>query len=138
MRRALVSRCWQSGAPYELKILFKECMIFATAQDYAEITPEIVEDVFTTFEIDQHGLRPVDRVVLAALFQRPRYRGKEQAFYCYGGSESDVCAVAKLDKTEFQETIRPRLLSRGLLEVRSGVGLALTPHAITEYQSLVG
>ncbi|WP_373064707.1 AAA family ATPase [Gemmatimonas sp.] len=132
----LVSRCWQSGAPYELKILFKECAIFATAQGHHAITTDIVEDVFATFEIDQHGLRPADRSVVQALFKRPRYRGKDQAFYCYGGSESDVCAVTKLDKTEFQETIRPRLLSRGLLEVRTGVGLALTNLAIIAYPEL--
>lgn len=132
----LVSRCWQSGAPFELKILFRECRIFATAQGKDEITREVVQDVFDTYEIDQHGLRPADRGVIAALFQRPRYRGKDQAFYCYGGSESDVCAVAKLDKAEFQETIRPKLMSRGFLEVRSGVGLALTDKAVNEYEAL--
>lgn len=132
----LVSRCWQSGAPYELKTLFRECMIFATALGHDTITPVVVQDVFETYEIDTHGLRPADRSVIAALFKRPRYRGKEQTFVCFGGSESDVCAVARLDKAEFQETIRPKLMSRGFLEVRSGVGLALTPHAVTEYHHL--
>lgn len=132
----LVSRCWQSGAPYELKILFRECQIFATAEGQPRITRDVVQDVFDTYEIDQHGLRPADRSVISALLQRPRYRGKDQAFYCYGGSESDVCAVAKLDRTEFQETIRPKLMSRGFLEVRSGVGLALTDKAVTEYEAL--
>lgn len=133
---ALVSRCWQSGAPWELKTLFNECMIFATAHGHTMITPAVVDEVFTTFEIDPQGLRPVDRSVLSALFKRPRYRGKAQEFYCFGGSESDVCAVTKLDKAEFQETIRPRLLSRGLIEVRAGVGLALTDHAISTYAAL--
>lgn len=133
----LVSRCWQSGAPYELKLLFRECTIFATADGGTEITPAVVQDVLDTYEIDQHGLRPVDRSVISALFQRPRTRGKLQEFYCYGGSEQDICAVARLDRTEFQETIRPRLMSRSLLEVRTGVGLALTPLALTEYSALV-
>ena len=132
----LVSRCWQSGAPYELKLLFRECMIFAQAEDRTSITEDVVQDVFDTYEIDEHGLRPTDRGVIAALFQRPRYRGKDQAFYCYGGSESDICAMAKLDKAEFQETIRPKLMSRGFLEVRSGVGLALTDKAVLEYEAL--
>jgi Holliday junction resolvasome RuvABC ATP-dependent DNA helicase subunit len=132
----LLSRCHQSGAPYELKILFRECAIFATAAGEATITREVVDDVLTTYEIDEHGLRPLDRAVMRALFQRPRYRGKAQEFICYGGSESDVCAVARLDKVEFQETVRPRLLSRGFLEVRAGVGLALTPRAVTEYARL--
>jgi Holliday junction resolvasome RuvABC ATP-dependent DNA helicase subunit len=132
----LVSRCWQSGAPYELKILFREATIFATANGLREITVEVVDDVFDTYEIDVNGLRPVDRSVITALFMRPRYRGKDQAFYCFGGSESDVCAVAKLDKAEFQESIRPKLMSRGLLEVRAGVGLALTELAVKEYSHL--
>jgi Holliday junction resolvasome RuvABC ATP-dependent DNA helicase subunit len=92
----------------------------------------------TTYEIDHHGLRPMDRQVLAALFRRPRYRGKDQQFVCFGGSESDVCAVARLDRTEFQESIRPRLMSRGFLEVRSGIGLALTEYGMQEYSSLRG
>ena len=132
----LVSRCWQSGAPFELKILFRECTIFSQASGLSEITTDVVQDVFDTYEIDQHGLRPVDRSVIAALFQRPRYRGKNQDFFCFGGSESDVCAVARLDKAEFQETIRPKLMSRGFLEVRAGVGLALTNHAVEEYARL--
>lgn len=132
----LVSRCWQSGAPFELKILFRECAIFASAMKLDCITSAVVQDVFDTYEIDQNGLRPADRSVIAALFQRPRFRGKDQAFYCFGGSESDVCAVARLDKAEFQETIRPKLMSRGFLEVRSGVGLALTEKAVSEYSHL--
>jgi len=133
----LVSRCWQSGAPYELKILFRECTIFSTALGGKAITEEVVQDVFDTYEVDIHGLRPADRAVITSLLQRPRYRGKDQAFYCYGGSEADVCATARLDKAEFQETIRPRLMSRGFLEVRAGVGLALTPQAVNEYAYLL-
>lgn len=132
----LVSRCWQSGAPFELKVLFRECTIFANAEGKDTITTAVVQDVFETYEIDHNGLRPADRNVLAALFMRPRYRGKDQTFVCFGGSESDVCAVARLDKAEFQETIRPKLMSRGFLEVRSGVGLALTPKAVEEYGHL--
>jgi Holliday junction DNA helicase RuvB len=132
----LISRCYQSGAPFELKILFRECTIFANASGVPVITTAEVQDVFDTYEIDINGLRPADRSVLSALFQRPRYRGKDQAFYCYGGSESDVCAVARLDKAEFQETIRPKLMSRGFLEVRAGVGLALTDKAVQEYAAL--
>jgi Holliday junction resolvasome RuvABC ATP-dependent DNA helicase subunit len=132
----LVSRCWQSGAPFELKILFREATIFANAAGAEAINAEIVEDVFTTYEIDEHGLRPADRGVISALFQRPRYRGKNQDFYCFGGSESDVCAVARLDKAEFQETIRPKLMSRGFIEVRPGVGIVLTTRAVIRYRHL--
>ena len=133
----LVSRCYQSGAPWELKVLFNECSIFATALDEPTISTDVVHDVLSTFEIDEHGLRPTDRAVVSALFQRPRYRGKMQDFYCFGASENDVCAMATLDKGEFQDTIRPRLMSRGFLEVRSGVGLALTERAVREYAQLL-
>ncbi len=129
----LVSRCWQSGAPWELKILFRDCVAFAKADGLEEITAPVVQEVLETHQIDEHGLRPIDRSVLIALFKRPRYRGKLQEFYCYGGSENDVCAVTQLDKQEFQDTVRPRLMSRELLEVRSGVGLALTPKAVDLY-----
>jgi hypothetical protein len=57
---------------------------------------------------------------------------------CYGASEHNACMLAGVDKEEYRETIRPRLMSRGLLEVRPYYGQALTDRAVALYRCLGG
>lgn len=129
----LVSRCVHSGAPHELKTLFGECVIFAKATDADTITYDIVDHVFRTFAVDHLGLRSVDRQIISAMRARPRYRGRTGELIGYGGSENDVCLASGVDKGEFRDVIRPRLLTRGLIEVRPGIGLSLTALAVEHY-----
>lgn len=129
----LVSRCVHGGAPHELKTLFGECVIVAKATQQSTIVPATVEQVFTTFGVDPLGLRPIDRTIITALRARPRFRGRTGELIGYGGSENDVCMSAGLDKGEFRDVIRPRLLTRGLIEVRAGIGLCLTDRALRHY-----
>lgn len=131
--KLLVDRCIHSGAPHELKTLFSECATFAKANDANMITAQIVRTVCDVYGIDDLGLRPIDRKIVTAMLARPRYRGRTQELIGYGGSENDVCLAAGVDKGEFREVIRPRLLTRGLLEVRPGIGLSLTDHALKHY-----
>lgn len=131
----LVSRCLESGAPHELKTLFQECVIFAKANKRTEITYAVVEDVFQTYQVDSLGLRPIDRKVITSLLGRPRFRGRTQELIGYGMSENDVCMSSGVDKGEFRDVIRPRLMVRGLLEVRTGLGLALTQRAVSLYKT---
>lgn len=132
----LADRTHWSGAPWEALVLRREAEIFAKAAGRAVVTEFDVRDVFQTYAIDEHGLRWVDREVLKALFKRPRTKGKDNTFVCFGASEADICAVAALDPVEYRETVKPRLLSRGLLEVRSGYGQALTEQALAQYGHL--
>ena len=132
----LADRTHWSGAPWEALILRREAEIFAKAVGRTMVTETDVQDVFSTYGIDDLGLRWEDREVIAALFKRPRTRGKDNVFVCYGGSESDICAMSGLDPEEYRETVKPRLLSRGLLEVRAGYGQALTEEAVTQYAHL--
>jgi Holliday junction resolvasome RuvABC ATP-dependent DNA helicase subunit len=127
----LADRTRFSGAPWEAIILRREAEIFARAAGRTRITKADVEDVFQTYAIDKLGLRWEDRGVMKTLFQRPRERRGQ--FICYGASESDICAVMRLDPEEYRQTVKPRLLSRGLIEIRSGYGQALTERATTEY-----
>lgn len=130
----LVSRCEHTGAPHELKTLFTECVTFARAQGASIITHTIVDSVLHTFDIDALGLRPIDRTIITTMIDRPRLRGGQELLG-YGGSERDLCLAAGIDQGEFRDVIRPRLMLRGLLEVRPGLGLALTERAITQYKS---
>lgn len=129
----IAARCAFSGAPHELKTLAQDVRTYAKAHRLDVITPAAVEEVFMAWEIDPLGLRPVDRTVLQALYLRPRHRTRDGAFLGYGASEADLCALAGLDRQEFQDVIRPRLMNRGLLQVRTGLGLALTEKAVATY-----
>ncbi len=44
--------------------------------------------------------------------------------------------MANIDPDEYRNTIRPQLMTRGLLEMRAGYGQALTPKAIELYDHL--
>lgn len=129
----LVTRCVHGGAPHELKTLFGECITMARAHGEPVITSDVVNQVFTTYAVDSLGLRAIDRKVISAMRQRPRYRARSGELIGYGGSENDVCMASGVDKGEFRDVIRPRLLTRGLIEVRPGIGLSLTDRAVEHY-----
>jgi hypothetical protein len=82
--------------------------------------------------MDDMGLRWIDRRVIEALLSQPKYRRVrgEDVFVCYAASELNTCTLAGLDKGEYRESIRPRLMTRGLLEVKPYYGQALTEKAM--------
>ncbi len=96
-----------------------------------------VERVFKQQEIDELGLRWIDRQVIRALLKQPRYRAPKgvKEFVCFAASEQNTCSMAGVDLAEYRETIRPRLMSRGLLEVRPTYGQALTERCELLYRS---
>jgi Holliday junction DNA helicase RuvB len=132
----LVDRTHWSGAPYEALTLRAQAEVFSRARGASAIGVDDVREVFDTFEIDDQGLRWMDREVLRTLFKFPRFRKGGAEFVCYAASERDLCGTAGLDPEEYREAIKPRLLARGLLETRAGYGQALSPNAIDRYESL--
>lgn len=129
----LADRTQFSGAPWEAIVLRKEAEVYAKAAKRNIITEQDVREVFETYAIDDLGLRWEDREVLKALFKRPRTRGRDKEFVAYAASESDICSVAGIDPEEYREVIKARLLSRQLIEIKSGYGQALTERAIKDY-----
>jgi Holliday junction DNA helicase RuvB len=129
----LADRTHYSGAPWEAITLRKEAEIFAKAGKRNIITEVDVKEVFETYGIDDMGLRWQEREVLKALFKRPRTRGKDKEFVAYAASENDICSVAGLDPEEYREAVKGRLLSRQLIEVKTGYGQALTEQAVKLY-----
>jgi len=81
------------------------------------------------------GLRWLDREVIRALLSQPKSRMSKGApeFVCYAASEQTTCMLAGIDTEEYRETVKPRLMSRGLLEVRPYYGQALTDLAVSTY-----
>lgn len=136
-RHLLVARCEASGAPHELKTLAKDAQVYAKAHGHVTLDAALMTDVFATWEIDERGLRPIDRRVLETLYRRPKFRAKDGLLLGYGASEADICAMSGLDLGEFRAVIRPRLMSRGYIEVRSGFGLRLTDQALQDYPKAV-
>lgn len=127
----VVSRCVASGAPHELKTVAQEVQRYARATATVRITTADTQAVFALLDIDQNGLRHIDRLVLRTLARRPRKRAGNDVVY--GASEADLCAVAGLDLGEFQRVVRPRLMARGYIEIRTGVGVSLTAAALRDY-----
>lgn len=134
----IVARTKFSGAPWEAIELFEKAEDFAKAEQRPTIIVDDVQAVFEIFEIDNLGLRWMDRTVVAALFRRPRFRGRKQEFTAYAASEGDLCAMAGIDAEDYRTTVKHRLMSRGLIEVRQGYGQALTQKAIDLYKTSLG
>lgn len=134
----IVSRTKYSGAPWEAVQLGHMAHVAAKGRGVTTIENPDVERVFTQQEIDEHGLRWQDRKVLQILFTQPRCRmvKKEPVFVAYAASEQNVVTLAGIDKAEYREAVRPRLMSRGLLEIKATYGQSLTPLAVELYGHL--
>jgi Holliday junction resolvasome RuvABC ATP-dependent DNA helicase subunit len=126
----IVDRTKLSGQPWEAVELFRLASVRARADGLSQIDVPQVQWVLTNQGIDTLGLRRIDRQVIEALLTRKRVIRGETV---YGASESDTCLLARVDKAEYRETIRPKLMVRGLLQMRSGVGQALTDAAVARY-----
>ena len=133
----IVSRTKHSGAPWEALEIYRMAVTMAKGRQATAVESADVVEVFDMQEIDELGLRYLDRLIISTLFKQPRYR-KGNEFVCYGASESNVCMMANIDPDEYRNTIRPRLMTRGLLEMRAGYGQALTPKAAELYHHLRG
>ncbi len=128
----IVSRTKFSGAPWEAVELFElaKTVALSVSKRLFYIVLDDVNWVLQNQQIDELGLRALDRRVIQVLRDRRRTVGGETV---YGASEGDLCVLAGIDKAEYRETVRPRLMARGLLEIRPGVGQALTARALELY-----
>jgi Holliday junction resolvasome RuvABC ATP-dependent DNA helicase subunit len=141
----ILDRVHHGGAPWEALQVYRVAKVFARARynrgaGPSIITEEDVKEVWTVNQIDEFGLRPVDRKVIAAIFTQARHRRNretgEQEFVCYAASEGNTYQMARVDRREYQDYIRPKLMSRGLLEIRVSYGQALTQRCIDRYGHL--
>lgn len=69
------------------------------------------------------------------LLTMPRYRNTKtgRELVCYGASESDLCGMAQIDSAEYRQSIKPRLMVRGLLTMRPGYGQTLAGREVAVY-----
>ena len=136
--RSIVGRTKWSGAPWEALQLYRIAATTAEARGSATVEDADVERVFATQEIDRFGLRWQDRRIMEVLFTQPKYRmvKKEPVFVAYAASEQAVVTLAGIDRAEYRESVKPRLMSRGLLQVRATYGQSLTPRAEEWYKEL--
>ena len=132
----IVDRMHYSGAPWESLQIYDLAMNSAKAAGRNVIIPEDVLRVYGLHEVDALGLRSVDRQVLKGLFQLRKTKSDGETHYC--GSEDNVVNMGRVDRAEFKATIRPKLLSRGLLEIRPYWGHTLTDRAVELYGNLRG
>lgn len=135
--KAIVDRTHFNGAPWEALQVFTNAVIFAKARQSPRVELDDVQEVWDSYQIDELGLRPVDREIIRVLFMQPRYRRSretgEQEFVCYAASEVNTVTMARIDKAEYRDYVRPKLMGRGLLEIRVTYGQALTNRAVETY-----
>lgn len=130
----IVARTHFAGQPWEAVELWRLALIRARSLGAPRVTEQHVDWVLENQGIDDFGLRRLDRQVITALLGRQRTaKGGEMV---YGASENDTCLLARVDKAEYRDTIRPKLMARGLLELRPGVGQCLTAAALERYGQL--
>lgn len=134
--KLIVDRTKFSGAPWEAIEMFRLCVPAARARKSERIQLKDVNNVLDYQRIDEIGLRWMDRQVIKALFSLPKIKA-DGTFVCYAGSEVNVVLLAQIDKAEYRETIRPKLMSRGLLGIRPYYGQALTDKAVRDYANLM-
>jgi Holliday junction DNA helicase RuvB len=138
--RAIVDRMHYGGAPWEVIGTYKVASVFAKARGSMVVDTTDVEEVWDVNQIDDLGLNPVDRQVIRAILTQPRYRrnpeGDGQEFVCYASSESNTYQMARVDRAEYINYIRPKLMARGLLEIRITYGQALTQRCLELYGHL--
>ena len=134
----IVSRTKQSGAPWEGVQLAVMSHTSAKARQSAMTEDVDVNKIFTALEIDELGCRWQERKVMQVLFTQPRFKTvkKEPVFVAFAASEQNVVTLAGIDKAELRESCRPRLMSRGLLDIRPSYGQALTQRAVDLYRHL--
>lgn len=133
----VVSRTKFSGAPWEALELYNLAVSIAQANGEPAVTTSHVEEVFALEQVDVHGLRWLDREVIRALLKQPKHL-KDGTFVCHGASESNVCTIAGVDRDEYRQVIRPRLMSRRFLEMRPYYGQCLTSECVALYRSEFG
>ncbi len=134
----IVSRTKFSGAPWEALEVLRMAVTHAKGRGAAGVVVEDVNRVFELQQMDTLGLRWLDREVIRVLLKQPRYRNRKgvQEFVAYAASENDVCQLANVDRPEFRDSIKSRLMSRQLLVVKPGYGQSLTERAVNLYGQL--
>jgi Holliday junction DNA helicase RuvB len=133
----IISLTHWGGAPWESLKLYEQAATFARGAGDARVQVEHVLEVVRSQELDHFGLRWPERKVIEFLFTQPKTRrlGRLEQFVAYAASESDVVRASGCDASEYRNTIRPRLMARGLLRMHPR-GQALTNEAVAAYGHL--
>lgn len=132
----IVSVTYFSGAPWEGLTLRMDAQVYAEAAQRACIVEEDVERVITAEELDEFGLRRLDRSVIHVLLKSKRViKGKrkdepDEVYYVL--SKTNLMRVANVDPGALELEVLPRLLNRGFARVTSR-GVELTDAAVIRY-----
>lgn len=132
--RFVVERTKHGGAPWEAIRLYNMARTVAKANDLDVIPLDVIERVCQRHGIDELGLDKADRACINAILSQPFYKtikGAEQ-LAGYRCSEDTVIGIAGVDRVQYREMIRPKLMSRELLVIRNGQ--RLTDKAVTLYK----
>jgi Holliday junction resolvasome RuvABC ATP-dependent DNA helicase subunit len=127
----IVKRTQFSGAPWEGLELYRMAVTAAQARGASAVEEPDLKRVFTLQAIDDMGLRWLDRRVIHELMKVVRVQ--KDGTVIHAASIADVANLAQVDKDEYMNGIKPRLMSRKLITQKPGYGQTLTPLALERY-----
>ncbi len=114
------------GTPRTANRLLRRVRDFAEVRGDATIQPSLVSEALTQMEIDEAGLEPIDRVILATI--RDRYDGGPV------GIETLAHTIGE-DRTTLEDVFEPFLVHRGFI-TRGPRGRELTTQGLTHLQDV--
>lgn len=118
--------------PWQALLVLNECRICAVNNGASRIDPDHAEAAFYLMGLDENGLFPEHRAVVHALLGAPR-RIVATGETIYIMSEEALCATAGVNKETYRRRIKPVLMAKKYLTIRSGQ--CLLPKAIEDYGS---
>lgn len=127
----IIDRLGIEGRPWEVLQCYKQSVVYAKGakRDYVKL--EDVQRAMENRGIDAYGLGKEDRQVIKALLSTPprKLPGMQEPVHIL--SESNIIGMTQIHKALYANTIKPKLLKRGLLAIRTGQ--MLTERAVQIY-----
>lgn len=132
----IVGVTYFGGAPWEGLQLREDAQVYAEAARRPTITVEDVERTIRAEELDEFGLRPLDRDAIGALLKAKRVirarRKGEPDEVVYAMSKANLARTTNIDPDALDTEVLPRLLGREFAIVSSR-GIQLTDAAVLRY-----
>lgn len=127
----IIDRLGIEGRPWEVLQCYAQAVVYAKGSGRDIVKLGDVQRAMDNRGIDAYGLGKEDRDVIKALLSTPTRKlpGLPEPVHIL--SESNIVGITQIHKALYANTIKPRLLKRGFLTIRTGQ--MLTDKAVQIY-----
>lgn len=120
--------------PWQAKLIYEEARRIAKVGNLDEITETVLQEVYDMIGLDERGLLPEDRDVIAALFKAKYELASRPGVVKYRLSEDALCTMTGLDNVSYRKRVQAKLVRLGYLTTSGGQ--CLTEKAQQDYRHL--